>query len=188
MRPTDRSQDTPDDDFRHAAIVRFFTGLAEHTFHTRLGVVDPPVVDYISNLLIRFVRQDAMFTVRDRKGRPLNQVTDMMLEAQHRVGVARRDVHRHIGDFTLFWSGLYPESLEHRQAPQKPDHLIDYRHQGKRAYLIASQIEADERDRLPSELLHRLSNCFELCMYGLREIRSEWERSDDDDAPQPIFF
>ena len=186
MRPYDHDH-TQDDD-RQSAIIRFFTGLAEQTFHTRLGVVDPPIVDYISNLLIRFVRHEAIFSVRDRKGRPLNQVTDMMAEAQQRVGDARRHVHRHIGDFTLFWAGLYPESLEHRQSPQKPDPLIDYRHQGKRAYLIASQIEPGTEDRPPGEILHRLSNCFELCMYGLREIRSEWERNDNGDAPPPIFF
>lgn len=183
-----RLNDDPQDNDRPSAIVRFFSGLAEQTFQTRLGVVDPPLVDYISNMLIRFVRHDAMFKLRDRKGRPLNQVTEMLLEAQQRKGDARRDVHRHIGDVTLFWSGLYPESLEHRQAPKNPDHLIDYRHQGKRAYLIASNIEPDQGDRPPAEVLRRLSNCFELCMYGLREIRSEWERSDDDDAPQPIFF
>ena len=177
----------PNKPIRQSALTRFFAGLAEQTFQTRLGIADPPLIDYISNLLIRFVRQETI-TVRDRKGRPLNQVTHMLAEAQQRVGGARRTVHQHIGDFTLFWTGLYPESLEHRQSPRKPDHLIDYRTQGKKAYLVASQIEPDAEDRPTSEVLQRLSDRFELCMYGLREIRNEWERSDDDDAPQPIFL
>ena len=37
---------------------RFFRGLAEHAFHGRLGVVDPPLVDYVSTLLVRFIRND----------------------------------------------------------------------------------------------------------------------------------
>ncbi len=183
-----RSNPTPQDEFRQSSIIRFFTGIAEQTFHTRLGVVDPLIVDYISNLLIRFVRQEALFTVRDRKGRPLHQVVEMIAEAQQRVGDAKRNVHRHIGDFTLFWAGLYPESLEHRQAPQKPDHLIDYRRQGKRAYLIASQIEPGQEDRPTGEVLQRMSNCFELCMHGLREIRTEWEKREDGESPQPLYF
>ena len=29
--------------------------------------------------------------------------------------MARREVHRHIGDFTLFWTGVYPEALREMQ-------------------------------------------------------------------------
>jgi len=172
----------------HNPIQRFFSGLAEYTFQTRLGVADPVLIDYVSELLARFVRNDALCPLRDPKGRPLVQVTEMLIEAQQRQGLAKREIHRHIGDFTLFWSGLYPESLEKRQHPQSLDHLIDYSAQGKRAYWIASTIESDQEERASSEVLERLSSRFEMCAYGLREIRREWERSDDEDAPRPIFF
>jgi hypothetical protein len=170
------------------AISRFFSGLAEYTFQTRLGVVDPQLVEYVSDMLTRFVRNDHMFRVRDKKGRPLVQVTEMMLEAQQRMGDARRDIHRHIGDFTLFWTGLYPESVEKKKGTGSLDHLIDYCEQGKRAYWIASTIDTEDGNRPSAEVLGRLSSRFELCAYGLREIRREWEHSDDDDAPAPIFF
>ena len=171
------------------AAARFFAGLAEYTFHTRLGVADPTLVDYVSNLLTRFVRNDAMYRLRDKQGRPLVQVTEMLIEAQQRQGLAKRKIHRHIGDFTLFWTGLYPESLERRQHPQSPDHLIDYSEQGKRAYWIASTIETDAAEgQASSEVLEQLSSRFEMCAYGLREIRREWERAEDDDAPGPMLF
>ena len=32
------------------SIRRFFTGLTEHAFQIRLGVVDPPLVDYLSSV------------------------------------------------------------------------------------------------------------------------------------------
>ena len=44
-----------------------------------------------------------------------------MAEAQQRIGMARREVHRHIGDFALFWTGLYPESLRELQGPDRRD-------------------------------------------------------------------
>ena len=94
-----------------SSIRKFFAGLAEYTFQTRLGVADPQLVDYVSDLLTRFVRNDAMFRVRNGKGKPVLQVAEMLMEAQQRVGEAKRDVHRHIGDYTLFWTGLYPESV-----------------------------------------------------------------------------
>ena len=70
----------------------------------------------------------------------------MLSEAQSRVGKARREVHRQIGDYTLFWAGLYPESLERVRKQLSKDALIDYCEQGKRAYWIASTIDSDEQD------------------------------------------
>ena len=102
----------------------------------------------------------------------------MVVEAEKRIGEARREVHRHIGDYTLFWSGVYPEALRSMQGDDKKDHFINYCAQGKRAYKIASTIEGD-RKSIPGSLLERMSAQFEMCAYGLREIRREWERRDD---------
>lgn len=162
---------------------RYFAGMAEHVFQSHLGVADPPLVDYVSGLLIRFVRSESIHKVRNLTGRPLTEVAEMLVEANARVGTARRSVHRHIGDFTLFWAGVYPEALREMQSPTKKDHFIDYCSQGKRAYFIASTIEAEEENEAPAPILERLSRQFELCAYGLREIRREWERRDDEELP-----
>ncbi len=160
---------------------RYFAGVAEYVFQSHLGVADPPLVDYLSGLLIRFVRSESIHKVRNLTGRPLTEVAEMLIEANARVGTARRSVHRHIGDFTLFWAGVYPEALREMQSPMKKDHFIDYCSQGKRAYFIASTIEAEEENEAPAPILERLSRQFELCAYGLREIRREWERRDDEE-------
>ncbi len=165
---------------------RYFAGIAEYVFQAKLGVADPPLVDYVSCLLTRFVRSDAMHKVRNPTGQPLTQVTEMLVEANARIGMARRDVHRHIGDFTLFWAGVYPETLRELQAPEKKDHFIDYCSHGKRAYLIASSIETDDAQDAPADILKRLSFDFDLCAYGLREVRREWERRDGE-KPQMLL-
>ena len=165
---------------------RYFAGLAEYVFQAKLGVADPPLVDYVSRMLTRFVRSDAMHKVRNPIGQPLTQVTEMLVEANARIGLARRDVHRHIGDFTLFWAGVYPETLRAMQAPEKKDHFIDYCSHGKRAYLIASGIQTDDAHDAPADILERLSFDFDLCAYGLREVRREWE-SRDGENPQMLL-
>ena len=43
----------------------FFAGMAEYTFETRLGIADPPLVDYIADLLTRFIRSDSLYPLRD---------------------------------------------------------------------------------------------------------------------------
>jgi hypothetical protein len=167
---------------RGSALSRFFAGICESVFQTRLGVADPPMVDYLSDLMLRFARLDSVHRVRNLAGRPVLEVADMLSEAEHRVGLARRDVHRHIGDVTLFWTGVYPESLAKLRGKETKDFFIDYCAQGKRAYFIASTIDTDRQEDAPNELLHRLSSQFELCAYGLGEVRREWERRDDDET------
>jgi hypothetical protein len=162
-----------------SSLDRFFTGLSEYVFHSQLGVVDTQVVDYVSGLLIRFTRLDSVSKVRQRDGKPAAEVVFMVAEAEKRVGDAKREVHRHIGDYTLFWSGLYPEALRSLQGKDSKDQFVSYCAQGKRAYRIASSIESSKKT-VSASLLEKMSDQFELCAYGLREIRREWERRDDE--------
>ena len=158
-------------------IEKFFGGLNEFIFHSKLGVADVQMVDYLSDMMFRFVRFDSLHRIRRNNGRPATEVFQMLCEAEQRIGLAKREIHRHIGDFTLFWSGMYPESLRRVKPTGSPDGFLDYCSQGKRAYAIAAEIEGGE-DRPSCELLGRLSEQFELCAYGLREVRREWEEGD----------
>ena len=154
---------------------RYFSGIAENTFQTQLGVADPVLTDYVSDLLIRFIRSDTVFRIRNLAGRPIREVAEMMLEAQQRVGDAKREVHRHIGDYALFWTGVYPEAVKRLRDSTRSDHFVDYCAEGKRSYWIASTIETEEPRAASSDVLERLSQHFELCAYGLREVRRQWE-------------
>src|SRR5262245_11000712 len=124
---------------------RLFGGLTEHTFLQTLGVADPPLTDYLSDLLARFVHMDGVFRLRSAAGRRLEEVAEMMLEAEATPpeGRTHREVHRHIGDFTLFWTGVYPEALRKLRSALSKDSFIDYQQQGKRSYYIASTFEQE---------------------------------------------
>ncbi|MEX2140493.1 MAG: hypothetical protein WD894_14615 [Pirellulales bacterium] len=161
---------------------RYFAGLTEHAFQARLGVADPPLLEYLSNLLVRFVHCDTIYRIRNLTGTRLLEVADMLAEAEARIGESKREVHRHIGDFTLFWSGVFPEALRPMRSPGRKDALLDYCQRGKRSYYIASTIRERDDDE-QSSVLERLSHDFELCVYGLGEVRREWERADE--GPRP---
>ncbi len=156
---------------------RYFTGVTEQTFMTDLGVADPALIDYLSELLSRFVHVDAIYKLRSGAGRRLEEVAEMLMEAEAvpREGRTSREMHRHIGDFTLFWTGLYPEVLKRLRSPISKDHFIDYCEQGKRSYYIASTFE-EEPYKEESPVLRRLSERFELCAFGLTKVRHEWDR------------
>lgn len=154
---------------------RIFAATTEHTFQVDLGVADPPLIEYLVDLLIRFVKMDAIFKIRDLLGRRLDEVADMLLEAEQRQSKPRREIYRHIGDFTLFWSGVYPEVLSRMKSPDRRDHLIDYFQQGKRSYYLASEFDQKPFDQ-EAPVLRRLSQEFELCTYGLNRVRHLWEQ------------
>lgn len=157
---------------------RLFRGLTESTFLSELGIGDPNLVGYVAGLLARFVPSDAVWSIRDGQGRRIEVVARMIAEAEASTDDdRRRECYRHIGDFTLFWTGVYPEALASLRAPTSSDCLIDFQEQGKRSYYVASTLRGDQ-----SPVLRRLSDEFELCAFGLSRVRKEWERRDD---PRP---
>ncbi len=154
---------------------QLFTALTEQTFQVELGVADPPLTDYLSGLLVRFIKIDAIFKLRDIMGRRLEEVADMLMAAEECQEQPKREFHRHIGDFTLFWTGVYPEALKHLKGLDRKDSMIDYCEQGKRSYFLASKLPPADSSPDSSVLL-RLSREFELCSVGLNRVRKEWEQ------------
>ncbi len=163
---------------------RLFAGLTEHAFFSHLGVADPPLTDYLSTLLSRFVHLDAVHRLPGSDGRPLTELVGMVLEAEQLPagGRTRQEFFRHVGDFALFWTGVYPEALNRGRARGGRDALVDYTVQGKRGYLMTSRIAAD-REPGEADLFRRLSEQFEVCAVGLREVRREWEERRPDLPP-----
>ena len=152
---------------------RFFRGLTEYAFHARLGVVDPPLVDYVSLLLVRFLRNEQLVVppgVADASA----TVTRLLLAAErHDAPEDARQEYRHIGDVTLFWSGLYPEAIARSRQPGPADSLAGYREAGRRAYWLASRLEPDDAAEQRA-LFERLADEYDLCVKVLGEVRRAW--------------
>ena len=98
-------------------LARFFRGLTENVFHGQLGVVDPPLIEYVSALLVRFIRSDGLRGVPFRSAADRERLARLLDEAPADTAVAE---YIRIGDATLFWSGVYPEALRRFQP-------LDYR-------------------------------------------------------------
>jgi hypothetical protein len=160
-------------------LAKLLAALTEQTFIESLGIGDPRLTGYVSDLLVRFTHVDSIWKLNSVQGRRLEEVAEMIVQAElagHSAN-ATREIHRHIGDFTLFWTGAYPEAIPQFRAPLSKDHLIDYHQQGKRSYWIASQYD-EEPYREQATVLRQLSEQFELCAFGLNRVRREWEKAD----------
>ena len=160
---------------------RWFAGLVEGNFQSKIGLCDPPVLDYLIELLTEFIHMERINMLCDGSGRRVEDVAQMLCEAEAGPGMTsderRRIYHRHIGDYTLFWTGVYPEVLQRMRRRRRPDGLLSYFQQGKRSYAIASELSSD-RTKPPAEVLWKLSDQFEYCVYGLGLVRKSWEQAD----------
>ncbi|MFO0961085.1 MAG: hypothetical protein U0800_27200, partial [Isosphaeraceae bacterium] len=155
---------------------RLFRGLTETTFLDELGIGDPHLVGYVSGLLARFVAASGVWAIRDAHGRQVRAVSAMVAEAESSADPERRrECHRHVGDFTLYFTGVFPEALGSIIGRDGADRLIDFQEQGKRSYRLAGTAKADDDQ---SGILLRLSDQFELCAFGLSKVRQGLERLD----------
>src|SRR2546427_9928680 len=100
----------------HHPLRKLFGALAERAFTEKLGWPDFNVSDYISKLLVEFTRTDHLYRIKSAKGEQLEAVVDLLYESEVTHGSRsferEREVHRHIGDFTLFMAGLFPQDLK----------------------------------------------------------------------------
>lgn len=165
---------------------KFFSGLTEYTFEVKLGIVDPPLVDYLSGLLVHSVRTDQLRGFQAPGGCVMTEFGRLLAEAETRIGAARRRIHRCIGDLAMFWTGVFPEALRQTKTDADLDEYRAYCSFGKRAYLIASSIPPDVENAATSDVLERLGLEFERCAYGLQEVRRQWENDGGEHTPPLI--
>src|SRR5262249_3911482 len=157
---------------------RFFERVTRQSFHD-LALDDTPVARYLTDLLTRFARTEALYAVRDLPGRRLETVADSLLAIQ-RVWAwdspafnpqAEQTLRRHIGDSTLFMTGVFREHVERLAA-------IDYYlHEGRRAYRFVFET-ARAGGRTDAPLYRRLSDRFEHFAGALSYARKGYFRSE----------
>jgi hypothetical protein len=118
---------------------RFFDRAIRASFHD-LALHDEPAATYLADLLTRFARTEAVLP-RGLAVPRLETVVDMLLDIQaawHADEATFRPEHevqvrRHIGDYTLFMTGLFPERVARMASTRY------YVTQGKRAYQFVSE-------------------------------------------------
>lgn len=116
------------------------------------------IADYIEEqILCEFIHVDNLYRIRDAEGANLEDVTDMLTEGDVLMNAQSFErefqVHKHIGDFTLFMLGMFPTSLCGRKGKELllgsiivPGGSLSelYILQGRRSYRIASEFTDKE--------------------------------------------
>jgi hypothetical protein len=155
-----------------------FGELIRHHFDRDIGLRDSEVQDYVVNMLTEFCEVEQLFRIRNTDERPLDDVGEMLLEADPIYGPApsfdrERQVRKHIGDYTLFLAGMFPESINRfRLRRQRLENFVDFIKAGKESYFIVSKFDQFEYARL-APLFGKLSREFESCVFGLNLVKGD---------------
>ena len=167
---------------RQHPLRQLFNQLVERHFFHDVSVRDPRVAAYVADLLTEFTHSENLYRLRDARGQRLDDVGEMLLESDP-LGPQgsferERAVRKHIGDYTLFMTGVFPESVaarRRRRAFAKLDQLLDFVRAGKESYAIVSFFDQFEYEK-EAPVFRRLAESFELCVFGLNLVRQDLER------------
>jgi hypothetical protein len=156
----------------------FFHQVVRNSYEGKLGLNDPDITGYVAHMLCEFSEAEKLYRVRDKKGRPVEELRVMMIAADPVHGEAssfeaERSVRKYIGDYALFVGGMYPEAVASggRRHVPRPS-LEELIRAGKESYFILSQFNLFEYVQ-EAPLFARLSDGFERCVLGLTLVREE---------------
>jgi hypothetical protein len=155
---------------------QLFHEIVADCYAANTGINDPELTSYVGDLLTEFSAADRLYRIRDAEGRPVRAVREMLAAADPVYGNAssfdeEREVRRHIGDYALFATGMYPESMQLWRHSGSSS-FLDMVSTGKESYYIVSQFDLFEY-KMEAPLFARLSEDFEACMHGLNCVREE---------------
>src|SRR5215471_20743513 len=159
---------------------QLFGDLVWRHFFADARLEEPQIANYVSDLLADFAHIDNLFRIRNSLGERLKDVGEMLIESNPLLQASsfdrERTVRKHVGDYTLFMTGLFPESVarvRHTKRPQL-DAFIDFVRAGKESYAIVSSFNQFEY-KAEAPLFRRLSENFELCVVGLNFVKQDLE-------------
>ena len=160
-----------------ALLPRFFDRVVRQSFRD-LACDDAAAVRYLVDLLTRFARTEALHTVRELPTRRLDTVADALLaipgvwdlDSPGFNPAAEQTLRRHIGDYTLFMTGVFREHVE------QIDLVGYYEHEGRRAYRFVADM-ARAGGAGDAALFGRLSHRFEHYAGALSYARKVYFRS-----------
>ncbi len=157
---------------------RYLAGIVEYTFSTQMGVPDPGLTSYLSDMLARSIRSES-FAIS--KSGFLSEYQVITSSAKLNEEEARIAIYQGFGEKILFWGGYYPEVVaadDSLPLVSGTNKLKGWFDMGKAAYKELSLIAPIpiEYQGAPYHPVYAdIADRFEMVAYGLREVRRNFE-------------
>ncbi|HPC62149.1 MAG TPA: hypothetical protein PKX23_15920 [Verrucomicrobiota bacterium] len=148
---------------------RFYFYILVRHMLLRSDIRDRAVADYISEMLAEFARTERSRCVLPGQDNPLEYFFEMLAALQtadERVGFLLRV---HMGNYSLFLSGVFPDRIRFRAEVRGFPDLKYYEGLGREQYRLASDHRLAHRYELAG-VLNTLSDRFETARQALNDI------------------
>jgi len=137
---------------------------------------DAQVSNYIANMLTQFIDSSKLFGIRDRDDEKKSHqyIVDMITDSLYSDNIEKFYIYCHIGNYTLFLTGMIPEYIKYRYEFKR--RLVDKHYYvgfGKTYYGLASEHTNARRNRLTGTL-SQLSEGFEVVAQVLSFMNREY--------------
>ncbi len=152
----------------------FFNVLLRRSVGAPRSRLDRKVINYIANLLALFVKTDRLYRVQRRDTETYEYIVDMIAEAA-RADLRRQFlVYSHIGNYTLWLTGLFPAWIEHRHRfKRRPVDESFYTNSG-RAYFERASSHPLAREYELEEVFFRLAMMFDHYKKALNRLARDY--------------
>ncbi len=142
-------------------IFRTFTerGLAQASLHDR------DLLLYIADLLVDFMFVENLYRMRDEEGHRLETLVDMVRQATDAGPAQRKEYFKHLGDYSLFMLGMFPEFVSR---PRRAFSPTWYEDTGRIGYKVAGELESHWWRTM---VFRKLADKFDQCVVSLKWVR-----------------
>jgi len=135
----------------------------------RTGIAERGVADYVAEMLTEFARADRARCVLPGQATPLDYFFEMLAALQTADDHTRFHIRAHIGNYSLFLSGVFPDRIRERAERRGFPDLSYYVALGRTHFRVASDHRLAKRYAL-TDIFGTLSERFETTRLALNEI------------------
>jgi hypothetical protein len=146
----------------------YFYILVRHIFH-RAGIEDRSVADYVAEVLTEFSRAERARCVVPGQKAPLDYLFEMLTALKEADERTSFHIRVHIGNHSLFLSGVFPERIRKRAEDRGFPGLSYYEGLGRTQYRMASDHRL-ARHYAMERVLNTLAERFETTRTALNDI------------------
>ncbi len=146
----------------------YFYVLVRHVF-LRSEIKERAVADYVAEVLAEFARAERARCVVPGHPNPLDYFFEMLAALQTADDRMQFQIRAHIGNYSLFLSGVFPDRIRFRAEKRGFPDLKYYESLGRSHYRAAGDHRLAQRFEL-ANIFHTLSERFETTRLALNDI------------------
>ncbi len=146
----------------------YFYVLVRHVFK-RAGIADRSVADYVAEVLAEYSRVENTRCVVAGQPKPLDYFFEMLAALQTADDHTSFYVRTHLGNHSLFLSGIFPERIRYRAERKGAPSLKYYEQLGRTSYRVARDHRLAQKYDL-ARVLDTLAERFRAARLALNDL------------------